>query len=80
MKKYRTTIIIPESIYRKTRILAAAQNKSFSKYIAEVLQDETGGPKTRKGSLPLGKYTFREAGRLHRKDIYEAHTKRKLSS
>ena len=78
MKNYRTTITLPTEIYRKTKVRAAYQNKSVSRFIRDLLQgiSPTGEQKTLE--LPFGTFSL-GIRRFNRKDLYDSYLKRKIS-
>ena len=81
MKPYeRTTITIPQDLYRKTRVQAAQEQKSLSGFITDLLRKGTGAGIVKDTPLPLGKYHVKGRGKIERKDIYETYLRRKVPS
>ena len=77
---YRTTITLPKEVYQKTKVTAAYQNKSLSRFISDLLQTKVITiDYQHKPMVSFGKYTFKAGKRIARQDIYEDYLKRKLS-
>jgi hypothetical protein len=74
---YRTTITIPKNLYQKTKVRAAYQNKSLSKFITELLEKNI--VLKFKPPLPFGKYSLGIQKKITRDDIYGDYLKRKVS-
>lgn len=75
----RTTITIPQDLYRKARVRAAQEQKSFSRFVAELLERGIGFRPRKITPLPFGKYRIGNKVNLDRKTIYEAYFGRKVS-
>lgn len=79
---YRTTITLPEQTYRKTKIQAAYQNKSVSKFIRDILEKTVTTALKQESAppIPFGKYSFKEKkGETYRRaDLYDDYLKRKV--
>ena len=85
MKKLvRTTISIPENIYRQAKVKASLLRESFSAYVAESLQEkmnQIGEGKITKKVKPektLGVFSVGIKNIPPRSQLYEKHLKRKL--
>ncbi len=80
MKNYRrTTITIPENIYRSIKTKAAFESKSVSRFITDALRKESGtGGSGKKAPLPFSKYDL-GAKNISRRKIYESHLRGKVS-
>ena len=76
---YRTTITLPNAVYRRIKVQAASQNKSLSRYIADFLSGRGKEKAPEAGTLPFGKYRFGEQKTLSRKTLYESHLRNKIS-
>lgn len=78
MKNYRTTIILPTEVYRKSRVRAASENKSLSRFIADMLRGYVRNEKKETPKLPFGTFSL-GIRRFDRKDLYDSYLKRKVS-
>lgn len=84
-KLLRTTITIPEEVYKKARITAATEGKSVSAFITDSIRLILSIPK-KKSSIKdplkiLGTFSFdmsEESVKNIRKNAYEDHLKRKM--
>jgi len=84
MKKLvRTTITIPEDLYKQAKIQAAALGESFSSYLTVAVEEKIRG----KGKKRTFKDPFKALGRLslgikgpykNRKELYDDYLKRKM--
>jgi len=83
MKKLvRTTITIPEDLYKQAKIQAAALRESFSSYIVSVVEEKIKG----KNKTKTFKDPFKAMGTLSlgidrnfkRKDLYEEYLRKKM--
>ncbi len=84
MKKLvRTTITIPEDLYKQAKIQAASFGESFSSYIVSVVEEKIKG-KNKKKSF---KDPFKAIGRLsldekkpykNREELYDQYFKREM--
>lgn len=79
MKNYRTTIILPTELYRKTKVRAAYQNKSVSGFIRDLIQGISPAREHKAPELPLGKYKLKDKGSARRQDIYGTYLANKIS-
>ena len=80
MKNYhRTTITIPKEVYQKTKIRAASQEKSLSRFIVDLLEGKAPFQKQQPQKLPFGKYAVTGTKSVQRTKIYDTYLKRKIS-
>ncbi len=82
-KLIRTSITIPEDIYKDARVVAAKKSESLSKFITQSIRIRMyGKAKPKKKTDPtkiLGKYSL--GGKepyKHRSELYDEHLKRKM--
>lgn len=87
MKKLiRTTITIPEDIYKQAKIKASLLRESFSAYVVESLQERLSLVRTREKTKrvdpkkTLGVFSIGVKKILKRSEIYAQYLKRKLGS
>ena len=79
MKNYRTTITLPTEVYRKTKVRAAYQNKSVSRFIRDLIQGINPARELKTPKLPFGKYQLKDKGSVRRQDIYGTYLANKVS-
>ena len=70
---------MPQDLYRKTRVQAAQEQKSLSRFISDLLRKGAGFGAVNNAPLPFGKYQIGGNKKVERKNIYEIYLKRKVS-
>jgi len=69
----RTTVDIPDPMYRKLKAQAAEQGRSIKELVLRGVENELGSQRRRKGRIQLPVLRSREPGVLHltNEQIYE---------